>query len=614
MKTNPCSRLLVSLLLFSAAFISPPLLFAQGTAITYQGQLTASNAPANGSYDMTFALYNASSLGSQVGSTITTSAVGVSNGLFTVVLDFDGVFNGTSYWLQIGVRTNGVGSYSPLSPRQELTPTPYAITAENVNGLVSASQLTGTLPSGVLSGGYGNVVNLNNAGNSFTGDGTGLVNVNAASLNGLAASNFWNTTGNAGTTPGLNYLGTTDLEPLEIDVQGMRALRIEPDITYGYHIPNLVGGSPGNFVKSGTVGNVIVGGGSYNEASTNYIDAANYNFIGSGWNNHITNNTYEAVIVGGQYNTAGNSQATVGGGEYNAATGYASTVPGGSVNLAAGDQSFAAGTSATANNQGSFVWSDDSGFPTADTGANQFVVRATGGAFFYDGASGVVIDSSGSNYGTIDFGLKFGAGGGEGIASQRTAGVDQFDLSFYTALFNRMIIMNNGFVGIGTTNPVTTLEVNGNAQIDGNARITGLINSGSQTGTSQAPTEPGLVVRRINSTTATAGSIVARTDTLTLVRDGSNGGWKVDYTANPGNVTIAATGITSAGAVIGFYTSLANPVAAGSVQVFTDAQAVHSMQISFGYAFGNSHMTEANLTRYTNDYYWIGTVNSTYNQ
>jgi hypothetical protein len=64
-----------------------------------------------------------------------------------------------------------------------------------------------------------------------------------------------------------------------------------------------------------------------------------------------------------------------------------------------------------------------------------------------------------NNGNTNGAGLTFGTTSGEGIASQRTAGVDQFSLEFYTAFINRMIIMNNGFVGIGTTNPAAQLEV-----------------------------------------------------------------------------------------------------------------------------------------------------------
>ena len=158
---------------------------AQGTAFTYQGRLDNDGSPApNGLYDFTNALYTVSSGGAATAVNLAgpLTAVPVTNGLFTVLLDFGSVFNGTPYYLQIGVRSNATGSYVALSPRQELTPTPYAITAENVDGLVSASQLTGTLPSGLLSGAYGDAVTLNNAGNSFTGNGSGLTSLNASQL------------------------------------------------------------------------------------------------------------------------------------------------------------------------------------------------------------------------------------------------------------------------------------------------------------------------------------------------------------------------------------------------------------------------------------------------
>src|ERR1035437_3529010 len=79
--------------------------FAQGTAFTYQGQLSNSSGPASGTYDLTFKLWNASTSGAQVGGILTTSSTVISNGLFTVILDFGGVFNGLPYWLELGVRT-----------------------------------------------------------------------------------------------------------------------------------------------------------------------------------------------------------------------------------------------------------------------------------------------------------------------------------------------------------------------------------------------------------------------------------------------------------------------------------------------------------------------------
>jgi hypothetical protein len=355
--------------------------FAQGTLFTYQGQLLTTNGMANGLYDFTFALYNAASGGSQSGGTVQTNGVSVTNGTFTVPVDFGtGIFNGTAYWLQIGVRTNGAASFTPLSGRQPLTPAPYAVFAESVN----AAGLTGAVPSAGLSGNYSGAINLNNAGNNFSGNGSGLAGVNAAQLNGLTSSNFWQATGNAGTTAGVNYVGTRDAQPLELRVDDARALRVEPGNFYVGEglpaIPNIIGGSGGNFVAPASVGNFIGGGGEYLEGSTNFINGANYNVIVGGWNNHIINYTFEGSIGGGQNNTVAADQGTIGGGLNNTITGIGGAIPGGYYNLASGEFSLAAGQNAQALNDGSFVWADDSSSaPFASTGPNQFLIRASGG-------------------------------------------------------------------------------------------------------------------------------------------------------------------------------------------------------------------------------------------
>src|SRR5450432_3168141 len=104
-------------------------LHAQGTAFTYQGRLNDGATPASGKYDLHFIVYDNSAGGSQQGPLLTNSATAVSNGLFTVTLDFGNQFPGADRWLEIGVSTNGNGTFSTLSPRQEITPTPYAIYA-----------------------------------------------------------------------------------------------------------------------------------------------------------------------------------------------------------------------------------------------------------------------------------------------------------------------------------------------------------------------------------------------------------------------------------------------------------------------------------------------------
>lgn len=460
MKIQPVRLLAGALALLAFSVLNSELstVFAQGTAFTYQGQLQNNGNLASGTFNLQFSLYTVSTGGTAVGGPITTNGVVVSNGLFTVTIDFGAsVWNGDTNYLLIGVETNGGSSFTTLTPRQQLTPAPYAIFAEGAN----AVGLSGTIPSSDLSGTYGDAVDFNNAGNSFTGNGAGLTGVNAAGLDGLTAANFWQLTGNAGTTPGVNYLGTPDNEALELHVYATRALRIEPGTNYipgGYPpIPNIIGGSRGNFVIATAVGNVIAGGGEYAENSTNYITGQNYNSIGGGWNNHITNG-YESVIAGGADNVIGTTGGAIGGGSDNVANGFDATVPGGLNNAATGNYSLAAGENAEAVNPNSFVWSDGSA-TFSSTGPNQFLVLATGGVGIDTVAApqqdlsvrgGLNIDQANLNNGVINNGttngyaLTFGSGSGEGIASKRTAGGNQFGLDFYTDFNDEMSIDHSG--------------------------------------------------------------------------------------------------------------------------------------------------------------------------
>ncbi len=102
-----------------------------GTAFTYQGQLMKDGAAVNDNCDFEFRLFADPSGGSQLGSTQTRTNVPVSNGLFTVQLDFgSAAFQGDARWLEIAVRCPaGGGDYTFLSPRQALTAAPYALYA-----------------------------------------------------------------------------------------------------------------------------------------------------------------------------------------------------------------------------------------------------------------------------------------------------------------------------------------------------------------------------------------------------------------------------------------------------------------------------------------------------
>jgi len=101
---------------------------ALGTAFTYQGELRAATAPVSGTCDFQFSLWDALSSGAQVGSPQTVNGVSVVNGRFAVQLDFgSSAFSGDARWLQIAVQCSGDTTFTPLSPRQPLTPAPYAL-------------------------------------------------------------------------------------------------------------------------------------------------------------------------------------------------------------------------------------------------------------------------------------------------------------------------------------------------------------------------------------------------------------------------------------------------------------------------------------------------------
>jgi len=168
---------------------------AQSTVFTYQGALRGSNGvPITGSYDFTFSLHTAATGGDLVAPTQTNSGVTVVEGLVTTTLDFGNVFDGSRYWLEIGLRTNGsTEDFQILTPRQEITATPYALFSDAVNsagiqGTLMDSQLSSNIARLDTNAIFTGAVQLLNASNAFagqfSGDGRSLSNLNAANLQG----------------------------------------------------------------------------------------------------------------------------------------------------------------------------------------------------------------------------------------------------------------------------------------------------------------------------------------------------------------------------------------------------------------------------------------------
>ena len=177
---NFTRRMTAMLTVLIMIFMCGAAAFAQTTAFTYQGRFTDSTAqqPTNGTYTMTFRLFDAATGGNQIpdNSTTVTSMITVVNGIFTTRLDFGAAaFSATgARYLEIQV-----GS-TVLTPRQEITSTPFAnraATADalsaNCVGCVTSAQINSIDGAKVT----GTVANAAAAQNSDQ-------------LGGVAASNF----------------------------------------------------------------------------------------------------------------------------------------------------------------------------------------------------------------------------------------------------------------------------------------------------------------------------------------------------------------------------------------------------------------------------------------
>jgi hypothetical protein len=462
------------------AALGTPALSAVEGAFTYQGRLNDGGDLANGTYDFEFKLYKAASGGSQVGSTVTKGDVAVTDGLFTVELDFgSGIFDGDARWLEIGVRLgSSTGAYTTLTPRQALMPAPYALAlpglrtepnadSPNVIGGYSGyggnSVASGVVGATIGGGGefaYPNEVyadsdyatigggmwNLVGSGSGYATVGGGYANIahgvyttvgggeantasgHCATVGGgegnEASGDYVTIAGGGLSDPGDPTTGNRVTDDYGSvggggNNQAGNADDDPTDATY-----NTVGGGYGNTANAsyemGGGGYATVSGGSGNTASGMYAT------VGGGRDN-IISGTF-STIGGGVLNHIGGIRATVGGGAGNTASGNEAIIPGGRDNAAVGDYSFAAGHRAKANHDGAFVWADSTDADFASTAEDQFMVRANGGAVITgtnDSTAMLNVTNLGSGDGVYGFGNNFGVygSGNFGVAGEGNTGV-----------------------------------------------------------------------------------------------------------------------------------------------------------------------------------------------
>jgi len=466
-RMNTIVRLLALLLISPSAVAGGPPL---GTTFTYQGRLSQSGAPATGPLDLVFRLFDAPAAGVQIGSDIAIPGFSSfdAGGTFTVSLDFGTLaFNGSGRWLEVLV--NAV----PLSPRQPVTPAPYALHAQSVASVANAA----------LSGTYSNALALSNAANQFTGNFSGTHSGSGAGLVGLNASNLASGTLVSARLSGaytnalnLSNVGNSFVGNFSGSHSGSGA-----GLT-GLNATNLASGTL-NIARAPTGGNWTLSSALNLDTNTFVVDAAN-DRVGIGTDTPtssltVTSTGARAVEAlntasgGTAYGVFAQSASFTGAGVRGDATSAGANYGlWGSTSSPLGTGAFGNATAGSGNTIG--VW----GQVASPTGYAGYFLGPAGSRNYFQrdvgiGTTAPLTELHVANVsGNVDMLLKRNDathGFNFGVSTTPMLFISRSD----GTTFNDYVAIdgNNGNVGIGTTGPDARLHVDGDALVTTNLRV-----------------------------------------------------------------------------------------------------------------------------------------------
>jgi len=411
---------------------------SQTSSFTYQGKLADAGVAANGTYDITFKLYDMLANGTQIGVDVARDNVVVSDGIFSVDLDFGAAAfaSGAPRFLQIEVRPGAsVGTFTTLAPRQPITSAPYGVKTINASVADSLSPacvscVTDTNINTVSATKVTGVLNQANGGTGLNAPGT--------------AGNFLRSNGTSWTS--------SPIQASDIPALNNSFIQNIPGIGQQSASFNIDGGGSANIFNATTQYNI---GGNRLLSIAGPVGSNNlFVGLGTGQSNTGTENTFVGRDAGlSNNNSQANSFFGAGAGQ----------------NHIDGNLNSFFGVVAGSANRG---------FENSFFGSNAGVLNGTGGSNSFFGARSGETNTFGDNNTFVGYRanpLSNNLTNATAIGSR--AVVSQNNSLVLGSIANVNGAISDTSVGIGTTAPAFRLDVVGRSRFKQNAGDSGGTNT-----------------------------------------------------------------------------------------------------------------------------------------